>query len=73
MWASGTLLKRTSLKAELYRRADAKFIKDGEPSAIAKEYLSFAVIRKKQYFIKYNGAAYSGDEVGRLLEGLDVE
>jgi hypothetical protein len=61
------------LKAELYRRADAKFIKDGEPSAIAKEYISLAVIRKKQYFIRYRGADYSGGEVGKLLEGLNVD
>ena len=59
--------------AELYRRPNAKFIKGGEVSALAKQYLSFAVARKKEFFIKYQGHVYSGEDVSRLLDSLEGE
>jgi hypothetical protein len=63
----------TTKLAELYRRPNAKFIKGSEVSAIAKQYLSFAVARKKEFFIKYQGSIYSGEDVGRLLDNLEAE
>jgi hypothetical protein len=41
--------------AELQRTSDKSLVKRGDALAIVKEYLSFAVRRKQQFFIFYAG------------------
>jgi hypothetical protein len=45
-------------------------VKSGEASAIAKEYLSFALPRKQQFFVTYRGERYQNEEVRKLLDQL---
>jgi hypothetical protein len=58
--------------ASLRRMSDQSLVKRGHALAIAKEYVSFSVARKQQYFISYSGRSYSGDEARRLLDELQV-
>ena len=57
-------------QAELRRTLTYSLVKSGDALEIIKEYLSFAVARKKQYYIVYKGRMYRDEQVRALFEEL---
>ena len=45
-------------------------VKSGEATAIVKEYLSFSLPRKQQFFVTYKHQRYQSDDARKLLEEL---
>jgi hypothetical protein len=60
-------------RAELRRASNRTVVKSGEASAIAKEYLSFSLPRKQQFYVSYQGERYMNEDVRRLLDELQPE
>ena len=62
-----------SAQAELRRVAGRSLVKSGEATAIAKEYLSFSLPRKQQFYLSYKGERYQNEDVRGLLDELSDE
>jgi hypothetical protein len=61
------------VQAQLRRTKNRLVVKSGEASAIVKQYLSYSLPRKQQFFISYNGKRYSGEDARKLLDQLTDE
>ena len=57
-------------QADLRRTLTYSLVKSGDALEIIKEYLSFAVARKEQYYIVYKGRMYRDEQVRGLFDEL---
>lgn len=69
-WCMAVAMDEDADNAELRRATTFSLVKSAHVLEILKEYLSFTVARKQQYYVLYKGRMYREHEAKALFEEL---